>query len=194
MIFFDLETGGVEDKHPTIQIAAIAVDGNFAERDTFERKIRFDASLADPEALELNCYDAAVWDQEAVEPSGAFGAFADFCGRHKDLTLISKRTGKPYSVARIGGHNVASFDIPRVRRGLDRLGEFWPACWWYPLDTYQGAIWHVFTHALEPPTDYRLETLRDYFHIDVAGDAHDALTDVRIAAQIARRISLVESL
>ena len=64
-VFFDLETGGVTPDHPDIQLAAIAVDSDLNELDSFERKIQFKESDADPEALKLNHYDASIWDSEA---------------------------------------------------------------------------------------------------------------------------------
>ena len=59
-MFFDLETGGLDDRHPTIQIAAIATEA-FVEVASFEAKISFDPKCADPAALAMNHYDARVW-------------------------------------------------------------------------------------------------------------------------------------
>ena len=42
VVFFDFETGGLEDSRPNIQLAAIAVDENWNETATFEAKIKFD--------------------------------------------------------------------------------------------------------------------------------------------------------
>lgn len=171
-----------------IQIAAIAVrDGR--ELDAFERKIRFDESRADPEALAMNHYDPTVWKAEAVAVDSAVQAFSDFCRDHADLELISKRTGRPYNVARLAGHNVVSFDIPRLRRMFDASGDgYIPACWWYPLDTYQRAIWYFAENGLPAPQNYQLPTLAAHFGLDPQG-AHDALADVRLAAGIAQAIA-----
>ena len=63
IVFFDLETGGTKwwphtmngatvPMNPIIQIAAIAVDETtFEEMDFFERKVCFDTSHAEAEAL-----------------------------------------------------------------------------------------------------------------------------------------------
>jgi hypothetical protein len=59
---------------------------------------------------------------------------------------------------------------------------------WYPLDTYQRAIWHFAENGLAAPENYRLPTLAAHFGLDPAG-AHDALADVRLAAGIAQAIA-----
>ena len=190
-IVFDLETGGLEPHHAITQIAAIAVDASWQEVETFERKVQFDVGKADPEALRLNSYEPEAWASEAIPEREAAEAFAAFCRKHATLELIS-RAGNPYTVARLAGHNVVAFDVPRVRAMMQRCGDvFWPACWWYPLDTYQGAIWH-FHGREDAPENYRLPTLARAFGID-ASNAHDALADtrivVRLAAHLARRSS-----
>lgn len=185
-VFFDTETGGVEDRHPTIQIAAVAVDAAMEEVDQFERKLTFDLDLCDPEALEINSYDADTWETEAVPPRMACTDFVGFCRAWADTTLVSARTGNPYNVCLLAGHNIATFDIPRVRRAADRLRQFWPACWWYPLDTYHRAFWYFREHDLPWPENFRLETLCTYFEIE--HDAHDALGDVRANVELARAL------
>ncbi len=185
-VFVDLETGGVEDTNPTIQIAAIAVD-DWQEVASFERKIQFDEHRCEEDALAMNHYDPAVWEAEAVPAPEAFDAFVQFGRQFQSMTLRAKGTGRPYKATRYAGHNVATFDIPRIRRALERLGDpFW-GCWWYPLDTYQRAVWHFAEHNIEPPENYQLAALAEYFGID-AGDAHDALADVRLSAKIAQVI------
>ena len=187
-VYFDLETGGIEAHQPNIQIAAIAVrDG--VEVAAFEHKIRFDDSVADPEALAINHYDAAVWADQAVTSETAVRAFSRFCRDHADLELLSKRTGRPYSVARLAGHNIVSFDIPRLRRMFDESTDsYLPACWWYPLDTYQRAIWHFAERDIPTPENYKLSTLAAHFGLDAEG-AHDALADVRLSAGVAHAIA-----
>jgi DNA polymerase III epsilon subunit-like protein len=185
-VVFDIETGGLEDRHPIIQLAAIAVDARWAETAAFERKIAFDARRADPQALALNSYDEARWRDEAVEARVAAQGFADFCRAHASMELVS-RQGKPYRCARLAGHNAVGFDIPRVRDLMEAHDIWWPACWWYPLDTYQGALWHFARSGALPPADFKLPTLAAHFGLPTEG-AHDALADVRMAAGIARAI------
>src|ERR1019366_3616301 len=105
LVFFDLETAGLTSAHPDIQLAAIAVDPDWNELDTFDEKIRFDISRADPEALKLNHYDPAIWEREALGECAVVKSFAAFLGPYKCVQLVSKRTGNPYSVARLAGHH-----------------------------------------------------------------------------------------
>ena len=36
IVFFDLETGGLEPTHPDIQLAAVALDGEWNELESFD--------------------------------------------------------------------------------------------------------------------------------------------------------------
>jgi exonuclease len=184
-VYFDLETGGVKDEHPDIQLAAVAVDEDtWNELLSFEAKIAFDATKADPEALALNHYSAEAWVGSQPPGQVAF-RFAGFLERFRSLTMISKRTGKPYSVAKLIGHNAASFDGPRLRRMFDRCSLFLPAD---PRvrDTCQRALWY-FDERGEVPADFKLGTLCEHFGISTEG-AHDALTDVRLTIALARAL------
>lgn len=182
-IYFDFETGGVEPHHPNTQLAAIAVrDG--VEVGAFDRHITFDPSTADPEALQIIGYTPEKWVDAVPERTVAV-EFRNFLAAHADMTLISKR-GAPYRTARLAGHNVVAFDVPRLRKMMDQhlAGAFFPGCWWYPLDTYQRSIWYFFERGLTAPRDFQLQTLAAHFKISVA-TAHDALSDVRTCARLA---------
>jgi DNA polymerase III epsilon subunit-like protein len=187
-VYLDLETGGVRPEHPIIQIAAVAIDNaTWQEVDAIEMKLGFDPSQADPEALRLNHYDTAVWHAEAVIPSQARLQFARFLERHKTIQLISKRTGNPYRVAQLAGHNAASFDGPRLQKFFRDAGAFLPAD---PrvLDTLQRALWWFQERRLRP-ADYRLNTLCAYFGIPIRPEgAHEALADVRLTVELARHL------
>lgn len=185
-VFFDLETGGVEERHPNIQLAAVAVR-DWEIVDTFERKIRFDPAMCDPAALAMNGYREDVWHVEAAPEAEVARSFKRFLETYADLTLKSTRTGRPYRAARMAGHNVVAFDVPRLRAMMDRAGiGFWPGCWWYPLDTYQLAIWHFAQHEhLEAPENFTLQGLASHFDIPAQGAAHEALADVKLSVKIA---------
>jgi DNA polymerase III epsilon subunit-like protein len=187
-VYFDLETGGKEEWRPIIQIAAAAVDEKtWSILSEIEIKIAFDESQADPEALRINHYDAEVWKKQAVLSTVAVDLFARFLNQYKDLTMISKRTGRPYQVARLAGHNAASFDWPRLRALFEFAGKFLPAD---PRvrDTLHAALWWFDGRCIAPQS-YRLETLCKYFNIPLhEGQAHDALEDVRLTIQLARAL------
>ena len=188
-IAFDLESGGLTPAHPDIQLAAVAIDeATWGEIDVFQRKIQFNIDQADPHALEINHYDPAVWEREAVTEHACVSEFRRFVDRHKSLDLWSQRTSKTYPAARLVGHNAATFDGPRLKAMFDRHGYFLPAdlrvrC------TVQRALWFFDEHPeLARPRDMKLATLATYFGIPVAG-AHDALADVRLTIALARALA-----
>lgn len=185
IVFFDLETAGRDPKeHCVIQIAAVAVDAvSFDVIDEFEAKIKFNEARADPEALELNSYDPAVWQEEAVYVRSAVSAFTTFLRHNATVTKTSRRTGEEYHVAELAGHNVAAFDMPFLRRLYRR--EFLPAAF-LSLDTLQLANWWRRVSAPDIE-NLKLATLAEYFGVSSEG-AHDALVDVHINIKVARRL------
>ncbi len=54
LVFFDLETGGLDPKrHPIIQLAAVAVDAGLEVLEAFEAKVIFDRNKANAHSLQL---------------------------------------------------------------------------------------------------------------------------------------------
>lgn len=179
----DLETAGLTLAHPTIQIAAIAVDQDLRELDTFEVKIKFDISAADPEALKVNSYRANVWEVSAYNECASLKMFAHFLSQHADVEMMSKRTGRPYKVARLAAYN-KDFDDPRLKNHFNQNNMFLPA---HPqcFCIRQMASWwfHWRPDALRPE-NHKLTTLAKYFGVEVPGDAHDAMVDARLSIGI----------
>lgn len=185
-IYFDYETGGVEPAHPNIQLAAVAINDRTGEElASFERKIQFDEAQADPRALEINHYDPAVWAAEAQPLEHVVRGFSTFLHAFRSIRKVSERTGNPYMVARLAGHNAAAFDAPRLQADFRRFGVFLAADY-LVKDTLQLALW-VFDRATHKPENFKLSTLAAFLGIDATG-AHDALTDVRLCAQVARAL------
>lgn len=188
-IFADLETGGVEPYHPNIQLAAIAVDDQrWVEVAHFERKIAFDVAKADPEALKINHYSPEAW--KSAKPSSVVAAdFAKWSEPYRCIEMMSKRTGKPYTVGKLAGHNIVTFDLPRIRAMFN--GTFFPFSY-HTKDTLQRALFFFDEHPeATRPESLKLTVLCKYFSIDCDG-AHDALTDVRLSAALARAIAAEE--
>jgi len=173
MVFFDTETSGLLDyKHEIIQIGAIS--GN----SEFEVKLRFDMDKADPKALEMNCYNEDVWAEEAVDPEEAMNAFSEFLEDFKFVGKVGKKSGKPYKVARLVGHNASTFDkgfMMALYRTYDAFMPFEFKIW----DTQQLAMW-----SLPDAEHHKLEVLCEYYNIDI-GNAHDALADAIATRRVA---------
>ncbi len=186
-VYFDTETAGLRPTQPIIQLAAVAVDENsWDELGHFEAKLLFDESGADAEALAINHYDPEVWRKSGDTSLTAALNFARFLEPYKSIQMVSKRTGRPYSVARLAGHNAATFDGPRLQALFSNLGLFLPAdprvrC------TLQRAIWYFEESGSPAPCNYKLESLCKHFGIEIPeSGAHDALTDVRLTVQLAK--------
>ena len=188
-VFFDLETGGLEMHHPVIQFAGVAINDEWEELEAVEIKILFDEMEADPVALNMNHYDRAIWKAKGMSADYAVFRIGQFIDRHKTLQMISKKNGKVYSVAKMFGHNAASFDGPRLQKMFKDRDKFLPAdprvrC------TVQRALWWFDERGIKPPDNYKLETLCRYFGVPVPdGEAHDALVDVRLNIQLARAMA-----
>lgn len=179
-VYLDTETGGVLPQHPTIQLAAVAMDGD-REVASFEQNITFNEAECDPEALAMNHYTHEAWIG-SVLPAVCAALFAAWLRPYQSVTLTSKRTGNPYTVARWSGYNI-KFDEPRVRAlfgasfcPLEMLGR----------DVLQRVLfWADETGStLE---NYKLTTVAKHFGLSVDG-AHGALADARMCAAVARAI------
>lgn len=188
--YFDLETGGLTEAHPDIQLAAITVNESTGDEvGVFQHKIRFDEAAADPTALALNHYDRALWEREAMEPRTLVESFAEFLRPHRSIEMTSKRTGARYTVAKLIGHNSVSFDGPRLQRLFKAHGIFLPADPRFRC-TVQRAMWWFDEHPTrKAPDNFKLGTLCEYFGIPTTG-AHDALADVRMTIALARALRL----
>lgn len=183
LVIFDTETGGLTERHPTIQIAAIAVDDDWTEIAAFERKIRFALADAEPEALKLNSYDPTVWAAEAINHRDACQEFGQFLRDHADMERVSTRTGRSYMVTRLCGHNAAGFDLPRVSNEFRSFSIFFPGDFGV-LDSLQLYRWlkHIRPQD-EHPSSGKLGDIATYYGVSIDG-AHDALADCRIVAAV----------
>ncbi len=183
----DVETGGVEDHHPTTQIAVVAFDEEtFREGESLEIKLLFDEAACDPEALKLNSYDALQWSMLGVDTATARRKLDAFFTRHATWQLISKG-GRAYTSAKLVAHN-AEFDIARLRKLWG--DQYAPFAWWYALDTIQLALWKL-SASIDPPRNYQLGTLCEYFGIETAG-AHDALADCKMTIKLTQALMELE--
>lgn len=188
-VFLDTETGGLRSDSPIIEIAAVAVDlHKWNEIETYEQKLQFDVAACEPEALSVNGYEPEAW-RNAVSEREFVAELQQFLNRYCCVSMISGRSGKPYSVARVGGHNVAHFDIDRISRAFRRQSVFFPIYFAGVLDTIHLASWYfVLNPSVAKPASYKLHDLAAYFDIRIFGREHTALTDVRTTIGVARSL------
>ena len=123
--FFDVVAGQVKVTKPVIQIAAIAVDRDDRECETFEVKLQFDESDADPRALAKNHYDRDTWQRMAIPRDLAATRFAAFLRRHATVERLSVN-GRPYRLAQIVAHNAERFDGPLIHGWFKMLDRYCP--------------------------------------------------------------------
>jgi len=183
LVFFDLETGGIDPKrHPIIQLAAIAVDERLEVLEAFEAKIQFNPLHAKAHSLRKNHYHPGIWANEAREPKTVAQEFSEFLRRHASVPALSAQ-GKPYQVAQLAAHN-AAFDGPFLSAWYDKLKLYLPARR-LVLCTMQLAMWHFLLGDKIPPANYQLATLCEHFGVSFhAASAHDALGDAVATAQL----------
>lgn len=195
LIFFDLETAGLEpEQHPIIQLAAIAVDSSLCEMETIELKIRFDEAEANPQSLSVNHYSKEQWDQEAIEPLKAAERFSAFLRRHATVDMLSKK-GEPFRLAQMVAHNGERFDGPFLQAWYRKLKlvdpELFCPARYMVLCTKQRALW-LFDEdkSLTPPANFKLQTLCEYFGVRLRPEeAHDAFNDVRATVELYRAMT-----
>ncbi len=184
-IYFDTETGGVLPSQPTIQLAAVAVeDATLREVAFFERKITFDEKDADTSALAMNHYTAEAWANTA--PASQVAAqFAQFVKPFSSVQMMSKRTGRPYNVAKLAGYNALTFDLPRLKELF--ADAFFP-CAYIVRDVLQRALFYFDEHDEPKPENMKLSTVCAHFGITSQG-AHDALADARMSVALMRKFT-----
>lgn len=190
IVWFDLETSGYKiGYHEVIQIGAIATDHSLKILEEFNQLIFFDVERASVEALEVNHYVPEIWRDNAVYPEDAMNLFSKFLKRHSTYGKIS-RAGNPYSVAEIGGYNT-KFDIDHIKNLYQQHDEFLPMA--YGTGEYIDILQMV--RHFEFTFDLRLEKRKLGYVIeflDVAtkeeGELHDALQDVRLTIEIAKKL------
>lgn len=185
-VVFDLETGGLEMRHPIIQIGAVAVQWpGWNVLEEFEVKLNFDEIQCEPGVLgEKNSYREGAWKREAVDKPVALKKFASFLSRHSDKEKISK-WGRPYYVAHLIAKN-QSFDADRIIQAFKAHNIFMPGSF-LMLCAQQLAQWYFF-QLPEQPKSFKLEDLCEHFGIDFSG-AHDALADCLLTVELLKRMA-----
>lgn len=188
LVFFDLETGGLNPKrHPIIQLAAVATDQGLTELESLELKVRFDEVSVAKGRLQKSNYSRRCWAREAIDPSDAAKTLARFLRRHATVEQFCQN-GSTRTVAQLVAHN-ASFDGPFLHSWFEGLAIYCPARF-QVLCTLERAMWYfVENRHLPSPDNLRLQTLCRYFSVPLhPHETHDALADVRATIGLYRAI------
>jgi len=120
----DIETTGIDDRSEILQISGVLDDGGkIDELVTFDMPIMFKSiSYSEPYALGMNAELLKKMmnkDFKTFEPTIAAHYLVDFMERMSLKYLDEK--GRPTKVM-FAGKNVASFDIPKLRRFVQKHG------------------------------------------------------------------------
>lgn len=208
-------TGDDHRRHRIIQFAGIAADSVSLEPvEEFEIKVKIDPRMPyELEALAGNVFgktlypdgvpraapsrefpkgkplfkdvDVDSWNAISRDDREAHAEVDAFLRRHQTVRAVSKRTGGRYKVARVGGHNVATFDAPFLTAWYGK--RFCPAgfkC----LDTLHLASWIAFLLGYDQnDPELNMCALCEKHGIALVG-AHDALVDVRANLQLIRSL------
>lgn len=186
LIFFDLETSGLDpEENEIIQIAALAEGPSGEILGRFNRKVEFDLDLADDQALEINHYDESVWEKEAISRENLCRDFYAFLQPYRSLTRYA-RLGKPYQVCQLVGYNSEKFDIAFLNNHFKEFAKFLP-CDLRTLDVMQLALWTGYRKQWDI-ANYKLATVAAYLGISVPGDLHDAEVDVVLTRLIMHKL------
>jgi DNA polymerase III alpha subunit (gram-positive type) len=190
LVFFDLETGGLNpNRHPIIQLAAIAVNEVLQPLEAFEAKVRFDPRRANRHSLRKNHYSPGLWAQDSVPAENAAKRFAGFLRRHASVPVVAA-DGTTYRITQLVAHN-AAFDGPFLQAWYERLRVYLPAQR-HVLCTMQRAMW-FFDEAPGAPRakDLKLATICQHFRVPFhAADVHEALADVSATLALYRALRL----
>jgi exonuclease I len=189
IVWLDIETDRLNPLTANpIQVACIATNRvTLEELDHFEIKIHFNVQAADPSALERNCFDAEIWEKEAVNPSEAILLVSAFFKDYSTWTRISKRSDRQYTTCEIGGHNVAAYDAVVLSQWYKWLDAFCPAATWAtgPVDTMHWARAIEFSRGERWESGFSLAALCERFNIVLEGE-HNAMNDVAATVELAR--------
>lgn len=165
ILWFDLETTGLDrETHTILEIAIVKTDMKGKILETWATKIKptdADLVVASPKALEINGYSDEAW-ANAPTPEEVASVIRDqFRGKYV-----------------LGGHNIASFDVPFLKAWFNKHGQD-PNIGYRFLDTMSTAVEHLFPCGLKSAS---LVNIRKALAIET-GVAHTALADTLACAE-----------
>lgn len=191
-LFVDAETTGLDEtKHAIWSLSGmIEIDG--VEKDSFDLLVRPDpGDVVAKEVLEMNGWTMEQFREKMAGPDVISQAQAYQTLMRKYTKYVDKydKQDKMHFAA----FN-ATFDDRFKRRLWERNGDqyYGSLFWWPPVDVAILAGYHLrnVRHTL---VNFKQETVAKHLGIEVPGDAHDSLHDVRVMREIYRVIDGEES-
>jgi hypothetical protein len=183
IVFVDVESIGVDPNGPIRQIAAVAVDSQLQEIETFDFTMNVDWRRV---RLWQSDQRRKVPRPRPADELGAAQAFAEFLSRHATMEIPSHR--KSRRLTQLAAHH-AAHDSLFLQAFFDRNLSYYPAHY-QMLCTLQRALWFFHEHPwCVPPTDFKLATLCHYFSVPFdPSRAHDAIYDARATVALYRML------
>lgn len=184
MIFlFDFETTGLSANAAPIQVGALILDDNLVEVESYSTFIRpFEGCELHPVAMAMHAEKGRTLEvllRFGQRPFKVFNKIAEMIVRYSQLSGGAKVIP--------AGHNISGFDLPILRREFERYSISDVPLDYHALDSMSLAFGLLKFKGKIP--NVKLETLAKYYGIEFKGaGAHDAMSDVRVTAEVLRRL------
>ena len=181
ILWVDTETTGTDPgKNGIIQLAGV-LEINGHETTSFDFKIRpFADDVIEDTALTVNGFTREEL-AGFIPPHDAHNYFVQILSAHVDR--YDKRDKCFFA-----GYN-GIFDLNFLHAFFKKCGDpyFGSYVWWPSIDVSVMAGHALMSVRHELP-NFRLETVASHFGIQPQGEAHDAMTDIRMTMEIYRRL------
>lgn len=181
-LFVDCETTGTDPKkHALIQMAgALFIERQMVEQ--FNLTIKpFPEDQIEDEALKVN---GRTREELGAfrPPREVYQMFVEMLGKHCDKF---NKLDKIHMV----GYN-ADFDADFIREWFRKCGDVYFGSWfWFPiLDVSKLAGLRLMQRRAALP-NFKLMTVAQHLGVNLEGDAHDALYDVRVTMRMFKTLS-----
>lgn len=184
-LYLDLETTGVDPSVCAIIQMALIVEIDSDTKESLDIIIRpFEGCKIEPGALAMN-------DIPKATAEGLLYAQA-----YKALLMTMEQYVDKYNKTdkfNLIGYNIG-FDDRFLREMWSRMKDVYYNSWfwWPPLDVAVLAAQYL-RHERRRLENFKLSTVAQYLDIKREGDAHDALSDIRLTKAIYKRVTEVMS-
>lgn len=185
-LFADAEFGGIGLQYSllTAHFFVVEYDGtNYSDIiDRLDLKMRPNdgAYVVTTEALELTKINLVEHNRIAIPYKMAGTLLYNF--------LLKSATTDTHLIP--VGHGIGG-DIDQITDKLISVDSWRKFTSYNPIDTLSLAQWIRSLGIISPPNGIGLSSLRDYFKIEIIGDAHDAKYDAELNFEIFKRLQTV---